>query len=67
MSVMAGVSSGELAKFFLKHNVCWMSNATLPSVQMGGLIAPACHVSTRTSRFEIELTPDSVLEPSWKT
>ena len=45
VTALASVSDGELAKFFLKNNVCLMSGVNLPSIQLGGMVATASHVS----------------------
>ncbi len=46
VTMLANTTSGELAKFQMDNDVCLMSNVTLESVHVAGLVAVGCHVSS---------------------
>lgn len=44
VTIVPGVTTGDLSKFFKKNNVCLKSNVILDKVTYGGVIATGCHV-----------------------
>lgn len=44
VTIVPGVTTGELSKFFKKNNVCLKSDVILDKVTYGGVIATGCHV-----------------------
>ena len=44
VTVVPGLTTGDLSKFFTKNNVCLKSNVILDKVTYGGVIATGCHV-----------------------
>ena len=44
VTIVPGVTTGDLSAFFKKNNVCLKSNVILDKVTYGGVIATGCHV-----------------------
>ena len=46
VTIVPGVTTGELMEFFLKNGVCFESDVILMNVTYGGVQTTGCHVST---------------------
>lgn len=46
ITIVSGVTTGELMAFFLKNDVCFESDVLLPTVTYGGVFTGGCHVRT---------------------
>lgn len=44
VTISPGVTTGELMRFFLDHNICFESDVLLSTVTYGGVLSGGCHV-----------------------
>lgn len=45
VTIVPGVTTGQLMQFFLDNDVTFLSDVILPSVTYGGVFSGGCHVS----------------------
>lgn len=45
VTIVPGVTTGQLMQFFLDNDVTFKSDLILPSVTYGGVFSGGCHVS----------------------
>ena len=44
VTIVPGVTTGQLMQFFLANDVCFMADVILSSVTYGGVFSGGCHV-----------------------